>query len=68
MTATETLPLWNGVLSGKLSVVILVKNFPAFYGNRSRIIVLTPQHAVGPSPKRDESNPHFPIPLLYNSF
>jgi hypothetical protein len=68
MTVTNTLPLWNGVLPEKLSVVILVKKFPPFYGNRSCIIVLTLQHAAGPSPKRDESILRFPIPLLYDSF
>jgi hypothetical protein len=64
----KTLPLWNGVLPEKLSVVVVVKKFTEFYGSRSCIILFTPEHASGPSPKRDESSPRFPIPLLYDSF
>jgi hypothetical protein len=43
----------------KLTVDKLVKTFPAFYGTRRFIAVIT-KPATGPYPETDESSPQLP--------
>jgi len=54
---------WSRVLLGKLSGSQLVKTFPAFYGTRCFITVVT-RAANCPYTETDQSSPCLPIPPL----
>jgi hypothetical protein len=51
----------------KLVVTQLVKKFPAFYGTRRFIPVIT-DPTTGPYPQPNESSPYFPILFAQDPF